>query len=192
MPHPKLEKEIEKKAILLVAEIMTFAITEPPHKDASHLTKKLMGLIAEVRQQERYKVGKEMYEIAYKKGQEEGEKRGYQKGLDEKFSDIDFKGTREAVLKEGAEEEQAKYLFMSRKLAEIVGKEQRQKFIEELAGIGTEIEIDFERMLKLYKGKLPFVVWQGKADEKEKVAIYYQVVKDVSVKLQKLMEKYKR
>jgi len=36
-----------------------------------------------------------------------------------------------------------------------------------------------KKQLKLYKGKLPFMAFPGKADEKEKITIYEQALRDI-------------
>ena len=51
-------------------------------------------------------------------------------------------------------------------------------------------EIDWlgKEQIELYKGKLPFTVFQGKATEEEKIAIYRQGLKDAVGILKKLRE----
>jgi hypothetical protein len=67
----------------------------------------------------------------------------------------------------------------------------RQRFIEILEGIKQRIIEDYKAMLKLYGGKLPFVVFPGKADEEEKVAIYWQAINDFNQTIQEVINQLK-
>ncbi len=64
------------------------------------------------------------------------------------------------------------------------------RILEEKAGkIEKEIKKSFNEEIALYGGKLPFVVFGGKADEKEKITIYEQGIKDTLRKAIDLIKK---
>lgn len=66
-----------------------------------------------------------------------------------------------------------------------------QIIIPLLEGVRAEFAEYTEKQLKLYDGKLPFVVWEGKADEKEKITIYEQAMKDTAEILSTLLSDLK-
>lgn len=65
----------------------------------------------------------------------------------------------------------------------------RQLLSKQAEEISEAVKFLGKEQIELYKGKLPFVVCGGKADEQEKIAIYRQALNDALLAIKQVINK---